>query len=329
MNKRDDRVIRVIELLADGEFHSGQDIGEDIGVSRTAISQYIKQIQALGLDVFRVTGKGYRLAHSINLLDEPEIEKALGEEHRSSFEVCRVVTSSNDVLRQRLNEQSSLEAGYAVLAEAQTAGRGRRGKSWYSPFASNLYVSMYWPLEHGMAGAMGLSIAIGTALASTLSEEGVADVELKWPNDVLVKGKKLAGILIELEGQAIDSAHAIIGVGINLNMPEWLASPIEQPWTDVATEINGPVVRNRLAARLLESLRQALTRYDADGLGSFIEQWQRFDSLEGKAVRLLFGEKSIAGTAVGIAEDGSLLVNVDGQVKRFHAGEVSLRYEAK
>ncbi|MGQ4275428.1 bifunctional biotin--[acetyl-CoA-carboxylase] ligase/biotin operon repressor BirA [Pseudidiomarina sp. E22-M8] len=332
MSKRDERVIKVIELLADGEFHSGQRIGEKIGVTRTAISQYIKDIQLLGLDVFRVTGKGYRLARAVELLDENEIRQAgsaqsANETSADNLEVARVVTSSNDVLRARLREHRRLPAGYTVVAEAQTAGRGRRGKVWYSPFASNLYLSMYWPLEHGMSAAMGLSVAIGTALADTLTAVGIDHVQLKWPNDVLVGGKKLAGILIELEGQAIDSGHAIIGVGINLRMSDWLDAPIDQPWTDVEQELSGPVRRNALVAKLVVKLRDALKVYATEGLEPFIQQWNTFDRLQDREVRIQLGEKVIAGYAQGIAEDGSLLVAVDGQLERFHAGEVSLRYE--
>ncbi|MDN7127528.1 bifunctional biotin--[acetyl-CoA-carboxylase] ligase/biotin operon repressor BirA [Pseudidiomarina terrestris] len=327
MSKRNERVIKVIELLADGEFHSGQTIGDEIGVTRTAISQYIKDIQGLGVDVFRVTGKGYRLAKAVELLDEDIITREL-KAPVANIEVERVVTSSNDVLRERLRENKELNAGYAVLAEAQTAGRGRRGKAWYSPFASNLYLSMYWPLEHGMSGAMGLSVAIGTALAETLAEDGMEGVQLKWPNDILVGGKKIAGILIELEGQATDSAHAIIGIGINLRMPDWLDAPIDQPWTDVETELNGRVERNQLVAKLLNKLRTALQAYDVEGLAPFIERWSSFDKLQERAVRIQFGEKYISGVAKGISEDGALLVEVAGEVKRFHAGEVSLRYES-
>lgn len=301
MSKRDERVIKVIELLSDGAFHSGQRIGEEIGVTRTAISQYIKDIQALGLDVFRVTGKGYRLANAIELLHEVDIIEAVREHSKDKtcgddIEVARVVTSSNDVLRTRLRDHGSLSAGYTLVAEAQTAGRGRRGKVWYSPFASNLYLSMYWPLEHGMSAAMGLSVAIGTALAETLTAIGISGVQLKWPNDVLVNGEKLAGILIELEGQAIDSGHAIIGVGINLRMPDWLEAPIDQPWTDVEKQLNGPVRRNALVAKLIVELREALKTYANDGLAPFIPRWNAFDQLQDRQVRIQLGEKMIAVT---------------------------------
>lgn len=328
MSKRSERMIRVIELLADGEFHSGQRIGEEIGVSRTAISQYIKDIQALGLDVFRITGKGYRLSQAIELLD---IEQICANQKGSSpapIKLERIVTSTNDVMRERLQNGATFAAGEVLLAEAQTAGRGRRGKQWYSPFATNLYLSMYWPLTQGMSAAMGLSIVIGTVLAEAVHRAGVPDVALKWPNDVLIKNKKLAGILIDLEGQAIDDAHAIIGVGVNLSMPEWLATPIDQAWTDLQSELNVPLNRNEWVADLISHLQEGLIVFEQQGLEPFIQRWLDYDNLFERNVVLTMGQKTLHGLAKGIAVDGALLVEIDGNLKHFHAGEVSLRYDS-
>lgn len=325
MSKRNERMIKVIELLADGDFHSGQKIGEEIGVSRTAISQYIKDIQALGLDVFRITGKGYKLSQPIELLSTASIEQALSDAAPVILE--RIVTSTNDLMRERLQAGHAYQAGEVLLAEAQTAGRGRRGKQWYSPFATNLYLSMYWPLKQGMSAAMGMSIVVGTLLAQAIREAGVKAVALKWPNDVLVDNKKIAGILIDLEGQAIDDAHAIIGVGVNLSMPDWLASPIDQAWTDLQSCLSTKLNRNAWVADLIQRLREGLGEFEKQGLAPFIERWLQFDDLFDRNVTLKMGSQAIHGKAKGIADDGALCVEVDGQLKHFHAGEVSLRYD--
>lgn len=316
MGKRNDRIIRVIELLADGKFHSGEVIGKEIGVTRTAISEYIKDIQKLGLDVFRVTGKGYRLHAPLQLI-ETNIAQDL---------VCeRVVTSTNDLLRERLRDKTELPAGYAIVAEAQTAGRGRRGKHWFSPFGSNLYISLYWPLERGMTAAMGLSVAIGTVIAEVLRAYGVANIAVKWPNDVLASGRKLAGVLIELEGNAVESAHAVIGVGINIEMPKHMQAPIEQPWTDLSAELEQRVDRNALVQDLVAAFRAGLEVFEREGLAPFLPRWQQFDQLMGHDVTIIMGDRKIRGTAVGIANDGGLNVEVEGVVQKYHAGEVSLR----
>ncbi|RUO60716.1 bifunctional biotin--[acetyl-CoA-carboxylase] ligase/biotin operon repressor BirA [Pseudidiomarina marina] len=326
--QRIERIVQVIEMLSDGQFHSGEALGEKLHVSRTAISQYIKDVQALGIDVFRVTGKGYKFAKELKLLDLERVTNYLraNDENVENVHLERVIGSTNDFIKHALN--SPIDSGYAVFSEAQTEGRGRRGKRWISPFGSNLYMSMYWRLEDGMGAAMGLSLALGTVIAELLSELGVYDVEVKWPNDVIVDGKKVAGILIELEGQALGVAHAIIGIGINIQMPKWLGEQIDQPWTDLSTLLNNNFDRNQLAALLLAKCRKALKLYEGEGLKPFISRWQKFDRLALKPVRIIMGEKELHGIAEGIDESGALLVKRDGKLERFHAGEVSLRYGA-
>lgn len=322
--QRRDKVTAVIEQLSDGQFHSGEAIGALLGVTRTAVNQYISDVQELGVDVFRITGKGYRIQEPLQLIDYNKIAQAMGTTDHN-FIVERVVTSSNDTVKQLLHEKT-LTSGFAVLAEAQTEGRGRRGKRWLSPFGSNLYMSMYWQLEQGMSAAMGLSIALGTAVAQVITELGIGDVEVKWPNDILVNGKKIAGILVELEGQALGVAHAIIGIGLNLNMPALLHQDIDQPWTDIRTELGRSFDRNQLATQLMLKCRECLAEYEATGLKSFFSRWQQFDRLKGKPVRVIMGSKEILGIAEGIDDTGAILVSYNGTTERFHAGEVSLRH---
>lgn len=324
--QRRDRVISVIEQLSDGEFHSGEALGRLLGVTRTSVGQYIQDLQSLGLDVFRVTGKGYRLREPLQLIDTQSIKKYLQPQTNiDSIVIERVVTSSNDTIKANM-QRLPLPNGYAVFAEAQTEGRGRRGKRWFSPFGSNLYMSMYWRLDQGMAAAMGLSLALGTAVAQVIAELGIADVELKWPNDILIDGKKIAGILVELEGQALGVAHAIIGIGINLAMPSLLKNEIDQPWTDIRSNIGTSFDRNQLAALLVSKCRACLKEYDALGLAAFVDRWQQFDKLKNKPVRVIMGDKEIHGVAEGIDETGAILINCNGTLERFHAGEVSLRH---
>ena len=324
--QRRDRVIKVIETLSDGQFHSGESLGQLLGVSRTAVSQYIGDVQALGVDVFRITGKGYRLADAMSLLDLSKIQSYLnlGTADSENIKLERVLGSTNDFVKAQLHH--GIDSGFCVIAEAQTEGRGRRGKRWVSPFGANLYMSMYWRLEQGMTAAMGLSIALGTVVAELLSEFDIYDVEVKWPNDILVNGKKIAGILIELDGQALGEAHAIVGIGINLAMPSWLENQIDQPWTDFRSASPVPLDRDLIAAKLIGRCREALTQYESKGLTSFLGEWKKYDRLAMKPVRILMGEKEIHGIAEGIDETGALLVKREGKLERFHAGEVSLRY---
>jgi len=327
MRKKTQNIARVIEILADGNFHSGEVLGEELGVSRTAVSQYMKELAKFGLDVFRVTGKGYRLAKPLQLLDLDVINRALAKGSGAAAPVVhleRVVSSTNDLLKDRLT--GVIESGATVLAEAQTQGRGRRGKAWLSPFGSNLYMSMYWRLEQGMAAAMGLSIALGAALAQLFEQEGIYGVELKWPNDVLVGGRKIAGILIELEGQAVGPAHAIVGIGINLQTPDWFLNEVEQPWTDVQRLLNKPINRNMWAAKLVACCHKTIKEYEQTGLSPFLKRWHKYDRLAMQPVKIIMGDKEIVGIAEGIDENGALLLKREGKLERYHAGEVSLRY---
>ncbi|HAR56017.1 MAG TPA: bifunctional biotin--[acetyl-CoA-carboxylase] synthetase/biotin operon repressor, partial [Idiomarina baltica] len=146
--KIEQRLEQLIKLLNDGEFHSGESLGQAMSVSRAAINQYIERLDALGIDVFSVSGKGYRLASSIDLLNAEQIAAA-SELPKSMLNVSSIVGSTNDDLKQ-LSDTQQLPQGYAILAEAQTQGRGRRGKQWISPFGTNLYISLYWRLEEGL-----------------------------------------------------------------------------------------------------------------------------------------------------------------------------------
>ena len=186
----------LITLLSDGQFHSGEQLGEQLGISRAAVSKHMAALKELGLDLFSLTGKGYRLAVPMALYDEAQLQ-ALAP--MAPVHCFPVIDSTNQYLLERVNQLSS---GESCLAECQTAGRGRRGKPWVSPFGCQLILSMYWRLEQGMAAAMGLSLAVGVAVVQALESLGYPGVELKWPNDLYYQGRKLAGILVEMSGSA-------------------------------------------------------------------------------------------------------------------------------
>ncbi len=220
--------LALIKLLADGQFHSGEALGESLGISRSAISKHIKVLQLWGLDLFRIQGKGYCISTSIELLD---CDKILSQVKCPQLELIPIIDSTNQYLLDRFG---LLPKGAVCLAEYQQAGRGRRGRQWLSPFGSNLYLSMYWRLDAGMAAAMGLSLVVGVAIAETLQSLGADEVRVKWPNDLYYRDKKLAGILVEMTGQAGDAAHLVIGMGLNINMPVTEGSDIGQAWNNLS-----------------------------------------------------------------------------------------------
>lgn len=310
--------LHLVSILADGEFHSGEQLGAKLGMSRAAINKHIQTIRDWGVDIFTVPGKGYSLPSPIQLLDEQEILAALPEGRVS---VLPVIDSTNQYLLDRI---SQLMSGDACVAEYQQAGRGRRGGKWFSPFGANLYLSMYWKLDQGPAAAMGLSLVIGIVMAEVLQKLGAEDVRVKWPNDLYLKDRKLAGILVELTGKTGDAAQLVIGAGINLKMREPAADSIDQGWINLQ-EAGVNIDRNQLTATLLQELRSALRQFEVEGLLPFITRWRRLDNFLDRPVKLLIGEQEIHGIERGVDQQGALLLEQDGIIKPFIGGEISLR----
>ncbi|MEE4277482.1 MAG: biotin--[acetyl-CoA-carboxylase] ligase, partial [Halieaceae bacterium] len=221
-----------------------------------------------------------------------------------------------------LRRASDLPDGFVCLAEQQSSGRGRRGRPWRSPFGRNLYLSVAWSYGGGAAALEGLSLAVGVALRDALAELGVGDVELKWPNDVLRRGAKLAGILVELAGSASGSCTAVVGVGVNLRMPVEDAAAIDQRWADLA---DLDVGRNRLAGVFLNRLLPLLADYERTGFAPWRDRWTACHAWTGKTVRVERPAGAFAGTALGVDERGALRVQTASGIETVYGGEVSLR----
>lgn len=309
---------QLIELLADGEFHSGEALGAELGVSRMAISKQIKALENIGIDVFKVSGKGYKLAAPLQLLDANKIMQHSGVDVESH----QIIDSTN---QQLLNKAALLNKGHSCFAEYQSAGRGRRGKKWVSPYGSHLYVSSYWRLDAGIQAASGLSLVIGIAVARTLQAIGINNVQLKWPNDVYVDNKKIAGILVEMIATAGGECHLVIGLGLNVNMPVQASVEIDQAWTDISQQLQVNVDRNELASAYLVHLVAVLEIFEQQGFAAFMAEWNQLDAFKAQKVNLLFANKTQTGLNQGVDKTGALLIHIDGEVRSFTGGEVSLR----
>ncbi|AEW44836.1 biotin--protein ligase [Serratia symbiotica str. 'Cinara cedri'] len=310
--------LRLIALLADGISHSGGQLGELLGVSRAAINKYIQIIREWGVNVFTMPGKGYILANPIQLLEVDRILKLL---QNKRVIVLPVVNSTNQYLLDRIYH---LQSGDASIAEYQQAGRGRRGRQWVSPFGANLYLSMFWCLKQGSAAAMGLSLVIGIVIAEVLRSIGAKDVRVKWPNDLYLKGRKLAGILIEMISNSSNMTYLVIGAGINIAMCSANSDTINQGWINLQ-DVGVIIDRNELAAKLLNKLRQSLKQFESDGLRPFVARWHLLDNFINRPVQLLIGEQQIFGIARGIDEQGALLLDQQGIIRPFIGEQISLR----
>lgn len=310
--------LKLIGILSDGEFHSGEQLGELFGMSRAGIGKHLQTVREWGVDIFTVPGKGYCLPGPMQLLDEKRITQALPQHN---IAVLPVIDSTNQYLSER---SGKLKSGDACVAEYQQAGRGRRGRQWFSPFGTNLYLSMFWRLEQGPSAAVGLSLVVGIVIAEVLQRLGASEVKVKWPNDLYLHDRKLAGILVELSGKAGDVANVVIGAGINLLMKTPDPSVVNQSWINLQ-EAEISIDRNQLVIEILDSLYQALTLFELQGFKAFKARWNALDNFINRPVKLLIGEKVIHGIAHGINETGGLLLEQDGQMTAFVGGEISLR----
>lgn len=323
---------RILEELADGRFHSGEALARLLGVSRTAVWKHLQSIgEQFELEIHAVRGRGYRLARPLEMLSVSAIESELGSPQRaalSAIDLFDSLPSTNRYLAAGVDDWGA--AGRACFAEHQTAGRGRRGRTWVSPFGANIYCSLYWRFDRAMADLGGLSLAAGVAGARALERLGLEDVALKWPNDIHITESKLGGILVEVYGPTSGPVAAIIGFGLNIDMPDNAAHEIDQPWTDLGKSVRRRGgLRNRAAGLLLDELVKTAILFDSEGWRAFHPDWLRFDRYVGRDVEVQSSGGTERGRYRGVDEDGALLLEQRGRTSVVHAGDVTLRAAMK
>lgn len=317
----------LLPLLANGEFHSGQALADALGVSRTAVWKQVNRLNSeSGLAIETVRGKGYRISGGLDLLHSEKVTVALDDRARallSRLEILESVDSTNsEVLR--LAERGCT-SGLVCTAEQQTAGRGRRGRHWVSPYGSNLYFSVLWEFGQGAAALEGLSLAVGVAVARALRAFGATSVKLKWPNDILCGVAKLGGILLEMSGDAAGSCRVVIGVGLNVAMPGAAAKAIDQAWTDLKSCCAQLPGRNQLLAALLNELLPLLADFERAGFARWRDEWLSLDAFESAPVVLNTGAAQLYGIARGVDARGALQLETDAGLQSIYGGEISLR----
>lgn len=314
----------ILKLLADGKFHSGEAIAQHFNVSRATVWNALQYAESLGVEIFSVRGRGYKLPHAVTLLDKQAIASNMRQEDTwLNVEVFDTLSSTNSYLMQNM---SSKTHGTCVIANLQTNGRGRRGREWQASLGASLTFSLLWRFQCGAAALSGLSLAVGVALIRALHDVGASAAQLKWPNDILVNQKKLAGILIELQGDMEGPSTAVIGVGINLQLPEQVVHKIDQPVTDLAHASTVSVNPNVLMAKLLAHLAEVLAIFEKSGLDALREEWTAHHTYHQRPVRMLMPDGSeVAGIVQAISDNGTLIVETANGLQKFMSGEISLR----
>ena len=295
--------------IAEDPSTSGSALASRFGVTRAAIWKQVEALRLLGVPIAAKAGDGYRLRCPLNLLDAAMIAAEFrGHAKRTCpIEVFWQIDSTNSELLRRA--QTGAVGPAACFAELQTAGRGRRGRAWHMPLGGGLAFSLLHSFNSSMSALAGLSLAVGVGIVRALADFGYAGLGLKWPNDVQVDGRKLAGILIELGGDALGPCHAVIGVGLNLRLGSEADAMIDQPWADLASMASVRVPdRNVLAARLVHRLLEVLGEFERVTFAALVDEFAQYDVLRGQPIHVSGGNGPREGTAIGVDRSGALRV---------------------
>jgi BirA family biotin operon repressor/biotin-[acetyl-CoA-carboxylase] ligase len=321
----------LLRHLADGKLHSGCDLAVAAGVSRAAVSKQLQALRQQGLEISAQAGQGYQLANAVEWLDEVAICALLGTESQAALDSLKLFWSIDSTSAWLAAQPPVNEGRFSVcLAEHQTGGRGRRGRQWLSPVGAGISLSLKWYFNGPPVNLSALSLAVGLAVLRVVEAAGIPGLGIKWPNDILVDGRKLAGVLIDLNGETEGPVHVVIGVGINALVSGSLVSEVQR---DGGLEPAGlaswfrdrPVPRNQLVAGLVDEIWSVLRDYEQQGFDALMAEWKEHDVLMGCPVTVSAGKTRREGIANGVLPDGSLRLRVEGAEEKVAFGEVSLR----
>ncbi len=322
-----ERTWKLLNILADGRFHSGEILASELGISRSSVFMALDAAAALGIALQRVRGRGYRLTHPWQQLNLKEVLHDLGKNSELfNIEILQEASSSNSLLLKKAS--SGAPSGSVLVIELQTAGRGRMGKIWYSGLGNALTFSLLWRFECGLNALSGLSLAVGVAVVRALVKLGGQNVQLKWPNDIMVERGKLGGILIEAQGDMLGPSAVVIGIGLNYTLPDHLGEIIDHTPRSLDSVFSTIPPRNQLLAAILTELATMLTGFVAQGFGPFSEEWEQYHAFQNQPIKLKMpGGQVESGVALGVSKTGELCVETVLGVKRFNSGEVGGRDE--
>lgn len=316
----------ILSLLRErGSYVSGQELCEHFNVSRTAVWKAVNQLKKEGYCIQAVQNRGYLLVSEDEVFGQNELESRMDTEwagHPISF--YETINSTN--LRAKLDADNGAPEGALVVADMQTAGRGRRGRTWSSPAGLNVYFTLILKPRYVPDKASMVTLVMALAVAEGIRETCGVEAGIKWPNDIVVNGKKVCGILTEMSVEKDFIHHVVIGVGINVGLQEFAPE-----LADTATSLQAECGRKVPKAALVANIMKAFEKYyesfrEKTDLSDLVDSYNKMLVNRGKTVRVLDPKGEYSGVAEGINELGELLVELpDGHVENVYAGEVSVR----
>lgn len=322
MKKLNTGLSQLVTILNDGQYHDGTTIGQQLGITRSAIWKMIKKLNSYGIKIDSVKSKGYALLEPLILLNKKIIQQGI-QAKNIDLHLFETLNSTNDYLKTLPKKNHAITL---CLAEQQTQGKGRLQREWFSPFGQNIYFSCAYYLQKDISTLGGLSLIIALAVAKTLETYALPHIPMvKWPNDVLYDGKKISGNLIEIQAESNGACHAIIGIGININLLPDAVTPITQAWASLRNAAGCYIDRNQFCIILINQLIHHLTLFEQQGLMAFMNDWHTTDHLFNKLIILNVGKQKVTGKAKGIDPQGHLILQLpEGQLQHFSSGDTSI-----
>lgn len=321
--------LTLLQLLGDGECHSGSELGIALGITRSAIWKQINHLIESGIPVKRIRHQGYQLPNQLILLNKQKIAKHLAAAQRTTPFKLHLFTSIDSTNRY-LKDLPLAHSVDICCAEIQTQGRGRFGRHWHSPFGENIYCSSRWDLNYDLTKLSGLSLVTSLAIVATLNELDISsNIKIKWPNDILWANKKLCGSLIEILAESNGNVQVIIGIGLNVNSDTKNHPLPDKPWCSLYEITQKHFDRNFLIAKLMTNLETYLIKFIHHDLNYFMDEWSKSDYLFGKNIQVTQSANTFSGLACGINEVGQLILQDESGLKHFlSSGDTSLHQKS-
>lgn len=318
-----DQIIRLF-LAGDDKFISGESLSRQLGVSRAAVWKHITALRQVGYNIEAVPSRGYQLLSRPDLLLPEVVQTGLKSEIIARQVEFYAELDSTNQRAQELGEQGALE-GSVVIAETQTAGRGRMGRSWSSPAGVNLYTSILLRPQLLPLQASQLTFMSAVAVARSIEAVAGVSVNVKWPNDILLNGKKVAGLLNEISAEMEGIHYVVLGIGVNLNMrADQFPADLRYPATSLLLATGKAVDRVAFAQQLYHQLDGLYRLLNSSGFAPIRIAWEALFDMLGSRVNVDCGQQQFAGVVDGIAEDGALLLRLaDGKQQQIYAGDVT------